>query len=36
MNLTIRYGVLALFFAMLLFGALTGEFSETWKNGATI
>ena len=36
MTLTIRYVLLALFFALFVFGAVTGEFAETWKNGATL
>ncbi len=36
MELKLRYVVLALFAALLLFGAVTGDFYETWKNGATL
>ena len=31
-----RYVVLALLAGALLYGVLTGEFVETWKNGATL
>jgi len=36
MELTLRYILLALFLTLFLFGAFTGEFVETWKNGASL
>lgn len=33
---TFRYVLLALFAVMMLYGLLTGEFLETWRNGATL
>jgi hypothetical protein len=30
------YVILAIFFVLLLFGILNGDFGETWRNGATL
>ena len=36
METTIKIIFIAAFVSLLLFGAITGEFVETWKNGATL
>ncbi|SLM32732.1 Conserved hypothetical protein [Desulfamplus magnetovallimortis] len=36
MEITIKIILVALFFSLLLFGVATGDFFETWKNGATL
>lgn len=36
MEITFRMIILALLLSMLVFGAVTGEFIETWRNGATL
>ncbi len=36
MEMTFKIVVFVLFLSLLLFGAVTGEFFETWKNGATL
>jgi hypothetical protein len=34
--MTVRYIMFALFFTFLVVGLATGDFLETWRNGATL
>lgn len=36
MGITFRMVIIALLLSMIVFGAVTGEFVETWQNGATL